>query len=65
MPYEAAYGDHFEDVQIRVPDTAKLEARTGISMERGLEDMLRRILAAHPRVASETAYRGSGIEKQL
>ena len=52
VPYEAAYGHHFEDVQIRIPNTAKLEARTGISMERGLEDMLRRIVAAHPRVAS-------------
>ena len=58
VPYEAAYGDHFEDVQIRIPDTAKLEARTGISMKRSLEDMLRRIIAAHPQVASEVERRG-------
>ena len=57
VPYEAAYGDHFEDVQIRVPDTAKLEARTGLSMERDLEDMLRRILAAHPRASSRIVNR--------
>ena len=59
VPYEAAYGDHFEDVQIRVPDTAKLEGRTGLTMKRDLEDMLRRIIAAHPLVASRIVDGGS------
>ena len=54
VPYEAAYGQHFEDVQTRIPDTAKLERWTGLAMERDLEDMLRRIIEAHPaRVGSE------------
>lgn len=59
VPYEAAYGNHFEDVHARVPDTAKLEARTGLTMERNLEDMLRRILAAHPLIASRIVDGGS------
>ena len=59
VPYEAAYGAHFEDVQVRIPDTAKLEGRTGLTMERDLEDMLRRIIAAHPLVGSGVVNGGA------
>jgi len=48
VPYEAVYGKRFEDVRVRVPDTSKLVARTGLPLNRHLDDMIRRILAAHP-----------------
>lgn len=48
VPYEAAYGKHFEDVRLRIPDMTKLIEWTGFSCERDLEDMLRRTITAHP-----------------
>ena len=55
VPYEAAYGKHFEDVNLRVPDTGKLTRWTGFSITRDMEDALRDIVAAHPsRVLTDT-----------
>ncbi len=48
VPYETAYGAHFEDVRLRIPDTSKLEAWTGFTIERDMEDVVRRIVEAHP-----------------
>ena len=48
VPYENAFGRHFEDVIVRVPDTTKLERWTGFAIEHDLEAILRRTLAAHP-----------------
>ncbi|QXD14293.1 NAD-dependent epimerase/dehydratase family protein [Rhodocaloribacter litoris] len=54
VPYESAYGTHFEDVHLRIPDTTKLEAWTGFTIERDLEAVLRRIIAAHPARSVQT-----------
>ncbi len=48
VPYEAAYGTHFEDVKVRIPDTTKLTEWTGFTIDRTMEETLRRIIAAHP-----------------
>lgn len=48
VPYESVFGAHFEDVHTRIPDTRKLEAWTGFAIRRPMDDMLQRILDAHP-----------------
>jgi nucleoside-diphosphate-sugar epimerase len=40
IPYEVAYEEGFEDMERRVPDTAKLEALTGWRSTRTLDDIL-------------------------
>lgn len=44
VPHEAVFGDHFEDVSIRVPDVSKLKELTGLKCEIPLEETLRRIV---------------------
>ncbi len=48
VPYEAAYGKKFEDVQYRMPDTSKLESWTGFSIDRSMRDVLTAIIEQHP-----------------
>jgi len=48
VPYESAYGEHFEDVHLRIPDTTKLTSWTGFTIERSMKDVLRRIIVTHP-----------------
>jgi UDP-glucose 4-epimerase len=55
VPYEAAYGRHFEDVHLRIPDTAKLERWTGFRVRWDLEAALKQILDAHPRRVRQSA----------
>jgi UDP-glucose 4-epimerase len=45
VPYEAVYGAGFEDMNRRVPDTAKLQALTGWAPKRDLGDALTDIIA--------------------
>ncbi|UNM14211.1 GDP-mannose 4,6-dehydratase [Streptomyces formicae] len=40
VPYSAAYGPGFEDMERRVPDTTKLRAFTGWRPQRNLDDVL-------------------------
>src|SRR5207237_411957 len=40
VPYEDAYGPGFADMRRRVPDTSKLEALTGWTPTRNLDDIL-------------------------
>lgn len=49
VDYEAAYGSRFEDVQFRMPNTEKLERWTGFTINRSMEDVVRAVVAQHPR----------------
>ena len=48
VPYEAAYGRRFEDVQVRMPDTSKLESWLGAQTERSMADVIRECVDRHP-----------------
>jgi UDP-glucose 4-epimerase len=48
IPYDEAYGEGFEDMFRRVPDTGKVEALIGWRPTRSLEDVVRDV-AAHQR----------------
>ncbi len=50
VPHESVFGEHFEDVNLRIPDTAKLTKETGLEINRTLDDILAYIIAAHPMV---------------
>ena len=45
VPYAAAYGQGFEDLQRRVPDLTRLRALLGPVPMRGLDDILDRVIA--------------------
>ncbi|MEV4755978.1 GDP-mannose 4,6-dehydratase [Micromonospora sp. NPDC049559] len=45
VPYDAAYGAGFEDMERRVPDIAKLHTLTGWAPTRGLDQILRDTIA--------------------
>ena len=45
VPYEQAYEDGFEDMQRRVPNTAKIERLCGFQVTRSLDQMLRDVIA--------------------
>jgi UDP-glucose 4-epimerase len=48
VPHESVYGDHFEDVNLRIPNTNKLLEWTGFEITGTLEQTIDRILEAHP-----------------
>jgi UDP-glucose 4-epimerase len=43
IPYEMAYGDGFEDTQIRIPDISKLRRQIGYTPEYRMDDMIHNI----------------------
>ena len=45
VPYEEAYAAGFEDMQRRVPDTAKLERITGLTISTSLEQIIEDVVA--------------------
>jgi UDP-glucose 4-epimerase len=45
VPYEAAYGEGFEDMLRRVPDISKIGALIGFRPERTLEEILKSVIA--------------------
>ena len=45
IPYEEAYGEGFEDMHRRIPDTSKLEAAIGWRPTLGLRDILEDVVA--------------------
>lgn len=55
VPHESVFGRHFEDVNLRIPSTEKLERWTGFEITRTLEDTIRPILEAHPRFAGSAS----------
>ena len=60
IPYDVAFPTGFEDMQRRVPDTAKLRALTGWSPTRSLDEILIETIAeARAEVFSEGARAGS------
>lgn len=50
VPYHEAYGNGFEDMRRRVPDTSKLRRVTGFQPRVSLDEALRRIIAYERRV---------------
>lgn len=44
VPYETAYGQGFEDMQRRVPDTSKLRNKTGWKPSKTLDDILKDVI---------------------
>jgi len=51
IPYDQAYSSGFEDMERRVPDTAKLRSRTGWAVRHSMDDILDEMIA---EAASET-----------
>jgi len=45
VPYEEAYGQGFEDMQRRIPDTTKINSLTGWAPQRTLDDILADVIA--------------------
>jgi UDP-glucose 4-epimerase len=45
IPYDQAYESGFEDMERRVPDTAKLRAYTGWTVRRSLDEILEETIA--------------------
>jgi UDP-glucose 4-epimerase len=58
VPYDQAYGPGFEDMQRRVPDTAKLRALTGWTARYSLDDILSDAIA---QAKGEPAERSAGL----
>lgn len=54
IPYETAYGSHFEDVHLRIPDTRKLVEWTNFEFDEDIEAGIRRIINEHPRIKNLT-----------
>lgn len=48
VPYEAVFGEHFEDVHRRIPSMAKLKKWIDFEVVGTVEEALRRTLEAHP-----------------
>ena len=48
VPHESVFGRHFEDVNVRIPNTSKLVELTDFRFERNLEEILLNIIDAHP-----------------
>ncbi len=58
VPHESVYGDHFEDVNLRIPNTEKLYAWTGFQITGTLEQSIDSILKAHP-LSADAGVAGS------
>ena len=54
VPYEAAYGEGFEDMPRRVPDISKIGALIGFRPERTLEEILESVIAFYRARSSAT-----------
>jgi UDP-glucose 4-epimerase len=59
IPYAEAYGEGFEDMYRRVPDTSKVQALIGWRATRSLEDVIQDVVA-HQRGAPSLATIGAG-----
>ena len=60
IPYEKAYEEGFEDMERRVPDTAKLQALTRWTPTRTLDDILTETIAeARLEQKAEAAFKSS------
>ena len=54
VPYEAAYGEGFEDMPRRVPDISKIGALIGFRPERTIEEILESVIAFYRARSSAT-----------
>ena len=64
VPYEEAYGDEFEELGRRRPDTSALERLTGWKPRRGLEQMIDDVIA-YETAAASTQVEGNGSREDL
>jgi UDP-glucose 4-epimerase len=55
VAYEEAYGEGFEDMPRRVPDTSKIGALIGFRPERTLEEILKSVIAFYRAPSSATS----------
>ena len=55
VPYEEAYGEGFEELGRRKPDTSALEALTGWRARRSVEEAISDMIAYESRLEPETA----------
>jgi UDP-glucose 4-epimerase len=53
IPYEEAYGEGFEDMYRRVPDTSKVRELIGWQPTRGLEEIVRDVVAERRSLPGE------------
>ena len=53
IPYDEAYGEGFEDMRRRVPDTTKIESALGWRATASLDEILGDVIA-HQRAAGDT-----------
>lgn len=49
VPYDEAYGEGFEDLQRRIPDTTRIEERIGWRPEKTLDEILADVISEHRR----------------
>ncbi|NJC74290.1 NAD-dependent epimerase/dehydratase family protein [Planosporangium thailandense] len=61
VPYEEVYGAGFEDMNRRIPDTARLRTLTGWAPQRNLDDALNDIIAEVRREMAATAVGTAGM----
>ena len=45
VPYEQAYGEGFEDLRRRIPDTSRLQSLTGFHPDRAIAEIVDRVIA--------------------
>ncbi len=60
IPYDKAYGEGFEDMRRRVPDTTKIERALGWQATASLDEILADVIA-HQRAAGDSAARSLPI----
>jgi len=57
LPYEVVYGEDFEDMRHRIPDTTKIRNLIGYVPKVGLEDALKRTIDYHREKKKVETYR--------
>ena len=64
MPYDEAYETGFEDMQRRYPETAKIEALTGCSPARPIEEIVRDVVD-HERQRVDSPATGGALSNAV
>ena len=57
LPYEEVYGEGFEDMRHRIPDTTKLRNLIGYTPRVGLDDALKKTIEYHRSKKKVETYR--------
>ncbi len=62
VPYEQAYGEGYEDMRRRVPDTSRIHAAIGWEPRVSLDETLRRVIAYYHRPATAPVLAADGSQ---